>query len=296
MELSHLKYACVLAEEHNFSKAAERLFISQPTLSQQIGRLEHELGMKLFHRTTHSVETTPYGEVFVEQAQRVLGEFDHLSTMMKDMLDSQNNSVSIGIMPSFSAYGIPETLALFKKKYPQCSTKLTMEWSGQLIEKLLRRELDIAFVNADDTLLETLPENIKIEPFLDDQLMYITGESGFMHGSKIVEISALADLPFLAPPKDASIHQLLENMFKEHGISPNVVCVCTTIESLINLVRSNVGITVMSSGIAKQYPGIRMLPLSPSYHLQTCVAYDRSVKPNPAKRLLLNYLNGLDKT
>ena len=118
MEIRQLQYALQIAEERNFSRAAEKLHIAQPSLSQQLSKLEKEIGVLLFQRTTNSVDMTYAGEVFMERAQKILDSLEQLKKEMADISQTRTGKVTIGTMPITGSHLLPHVLPLFHKKYP----------------------------------------------------------------------------------------------------------------------------------------------------------------------------------
>jgi DNA-binding transcriptional LysR family regulator len=228
----------------------------------------------------------------VEHAKLVLGEFDQLTKSVEEYNRAKDSSCTIGILPSFSNYAIPEILSGFRSTYPQVEIKLAMEWSGQLIEMLLQEKLDLAFVNADEDLLISLPDSMEAEPFLEDHLVVVCSQTYHTPQKGFLTVEDLEGIPFLTSPSDATIAKTTAKLFETYHVRPNEVCVCTSIESLINLIRSNMGVSIMSSGIARQYDDIQKIPLKPDYHIKTALVYQRNKKKLPALRLFLHYIHG----
>ncbi len=135
MELRQLQYALQIAAERNFSRAADKLHIAQPSLSQQLSKLEKELGVLLFQRNTSSVELTHAGEKFVEQAQTIIDAVELLRQEMSDISQLRKGRVVVGSMPITGAHLLPHVLPVFKSKYAEVEITL-LEDSSMNLEKL----------------------------------------------------------------------------------------------------------------------------------------------------------------
>ena len=135
MELRQLAYVVKIAEERNFSRAAEKLHITQPSLSQQLSRLERELGLALFKRSTNSVELTHAGAVFVEKATHILDLVEQLRREMEDIAELRRGRLVIGSLPITGAHLLPRVIPVYRATYPEIELVLVEETTRNL-EKL----------------------------------------------------------------------------------------------------------------------------------------------------------------
>ena len=165
MNFRDLKYAVAVAENRHFGKAAEHCFVSQPTLSGQIKKLEEELGITLFERTKRSVEVTPLGEAIIEQAKRVLEQAEGIQQLAAFYQDPLVGPLRMGIIPTLSPYLIPHILFPLKEQYPQIKLVLSEELTDRLINRLEQHEIDAALLATpvENPDLETIP--LFDEPF-----------------------------------------------------------------------------------------------------------------------------------
>jgi LysR family hydrogen peroxide-inducible transcriptional activator len=146
MNLRDLKYFIALAETRHFGRAAERSFVSQPTLSGQIKKLEDELGVALFERTKKSVALTPLGEALLPHARRTIEAADGLAQFARTSRDPLAGPLRLGIIPTLSPYLTPLILAPLKRRHPQMKLVLTEEITEHLVERLRRHEIDAALL------------------------------------------------------------------------------------------------------------------------------------------------------
>jgi len=165
MNLRDLKYLVALADSQHFGHAAERCFVSQPTLSGQIKKLEEELGITLFERSKRSVQTTPVGELMVAQARQVLEQSDALKLLAQSHQDPLLGPLRIGIIPTLSPYLMPLILKPLQKQYPQIKLVLSEELTDTLLTRLAKHEIDAALLatDVDDKDFESIP--LFEEPF-----------------------------------------------------------------------------------------------------------------------------------
>lgn len=165
MNLRDLKYILAVADTHHFGRAAERCFVSQPTLSGQIKKLEEELGVTIFERTNRSVVVTPIGEAILSHARQILEQTDVIQQLAQAHQDPLAGPLRIGAIPTLSPYLIPLILLPLKKRYPQMKLVLSEELTDTLLERLRNHEIDAALLatNVEEADLESIP--LFKEPF-----------------------------------------------------------------------------------------------------------------------------------
>jgi LysR family hydrogen peroxide-inducible transcriptional activator len=165
MNLRDLQYIIAVAETHHFGKAAARCFVSQPTLSGQIKKLEAELGVTIFERTNRSVEVTPIGNAILEHARLIMEQADAIQQLALAHQDPLAGPLRIGAIPTLSPYLMPLILVPLKEQHPQLKLVLSEEMTGTLLERLRNHEIDAALLATpvEDHDLETIP--LFDEPF-----------------------------------------------------------------------------------------------------------------------------------
>ena len=165
MNLRDLKYIIAVAETRHFGKAAERSFVSQPTLSGQIRKLEEELGVAIFERTSRSVEITPVGEEIVAHARQMMEQADAIQQLAQARRDPLAGPLRIGAIPTLSPYLMPLVLVPLRKRLPQMKLILSEELTDTLLERLRNHEIDAALLATpvEEADLDTLP--LFTEPF-----------------------------------------------------------------------------------------------------------------------------------
>lgn len=146
MNLRDLKYIIAVAETHHFGKAAERCFVSQPTLSGQIKKLEEELGVSIFERTNRSVEITPVGQEIVHHARQIMEQADAIQQLAQAHQDPLAGPLRVGAIPTLSPYLMPLILVPLKKQLPQMKLVLSEELTDTLLERLRNHEIDAALL------------------------------------------------------------------------------------------------------------------------------------------------------
>lgn len=165
MNLRDLKYIVAVAETHHFGKAAKRCFVSQPTLSGQIKKMEDELGIAIFERTNRSVEITPVGETIIRHARDILEQVEVIEQLAQAQQDPLAGPLRIGAIPTLSPYLMPLVLLPLKERHPKMRLILSEELTDTLVARLQNHEIDAALLATpvEEADLETLP--LFDEPF-----------------------------------------------------------------------------------------------------------------------------------
>jgi LysR family hydrogen peroxide-inducible transcriptional activator len=165
MNLRDLKYINAVAETRHFGRAAERCFVSQPTLSGQIKKLEEELGVTIFERTKRSVELTPIGGEIVDHARKMMEQAVAIEQLAKAHHDPLSGPLRVGVIPTLSPYLIPLILVPLRRRYPQLKLVLTEEITERLLLRLQNHEIDVALMATpvEGSDLESMP--LFDEPF-----------------------------------------------------------------------------------------------------------------------------------
>jgi len=165
MNLRDLKYIIAVAETRHFGRAAERCFVSQPTLSGQIKKVEEQLGVTIFERSNRSVEITPVGEAILSHARQLMEQADAIEQLARAHQDPLAGPLRIGAIPTLSPYLMPMVLMPLKRDYPQIKLVLSEEVTDTLLQRLRNHQLDAALLATavEEHDLEVLP--LFDEPF-----------------------------------------------------------------------------------------------------------------------------------
>ncbi len=146
MEFHQLRYVCAIAETGSFSRAAERCHVAQPSLSQQVLKLEEDLGAKLFDRLGRSVRLTEAGRAFLPHARSILHQMEAARTGVEDKRTDVRGSVTVGVIPTIAPYLMPQSVAAFSKKFPDAKLRILEETTPVLVEGLRNLSIDVAIL------------------------------------------------------------------------------------------------------------------------------------------------------
>jgi DNA-binding transcriptional LysR family regulator len=254
MELRQLQYMLKVAEEGSFSKAAEELYISQPSLSQYIQRLEKQVGLQLFDRTTSPLRLTYAGEVFVENAKRMLTLHHQFQLQMQEIIDFRKGRLTIGVSSLRASILFPVILPLFCRKFPGIEVVHKNGTFVELEDFVLKGVTDLSLIN--------LPVNKKPyfirEPLFTENIVLITPRSHPLNKLDItqppwpqIHFADLREEPFLLLNKGRKLRDLADQFFINSGFNPRIVFESDNPETILSLVKAGLGIAFSSDGLAK---------------------------------------------
>lgn len=166
MEMHQLRYAVAVARTGNFSRAAEQCNVSQPSLSQQILKLEEELGERLFERTKREAKPTPHGEAFLRRALRILGEVDAVRRDAEQAKQLLSGTVTIGAIPTIAPYLLPEAIGAFVREFPGIEIVVHEETTSGLLRLLQRHETDYALMSPPFPM-----DHLEVMPLMEEELL-----------------------------------------------------------------------------------------------------------------------------
>jgi LysR family hydrogen peroxide-inducible transcriptional activator len=165
MTLTELKYVVALAQERHFGRAAQKCFVTQPTLSLALAKLEDELGVRLFERNKNEVLVTPMGAEIVEQARRVLDEVGKIASLAKGSQDQLSGAVRLGIIPTIGPYLLPELVPILRKRAPKMPLMIEENYTGNLVPMLRDGEIDAAIIALPFAVPGVKTRTLYEEPF-----------------------------------------------------------------------------------------------------------------------------------
>ncbi|MBP2258204.1 LysR family transcriptional regulator [Virgibacillus alimentarius] len=242
MDIRQLRYFYTIANEGQITRAAKRLHMAQPPLSQSLKALESELGVTLLERNGRKMELTEAGMVLYKKTEGIFQHFDETITEVKETGEGLRGKLSIGCVKSCFSY-VPPRMHLFLKKYPKVTFELREGDSYRLAELLNDRHIDLAIVR--------LPLEMKaFSHFLlpdEEYVAVLPKQWGNGTSGKSISITDLADIPLLLLHRISGVgqYEIVINKFEKYGLTPNVVCECPDADMLLELVNEGIGATVI---------------------------------------------------
>ncbi|GAX42471.1 transcriptional regulatory protein LysR family [Tolypothrix sp. NIES-4075] len=244
MELRHLRYFIVVAEELNFTRAAERLHIAQPPLSQQIQALEAELKVQLFERKKRPLQLTAAGQVLLTEARLVFATVERAIISTKRANRGEIGRLVVGANSSIANSVLPDILRVWRSRFGDVELVLRELTSREQIQELRSRVIDVGFdrlpnENENDPDLSFLP-------ILQESLVIALPEQHPLAVQSQIPLKALADEPFVLPPPNLvpSYSQII-NLCQQVGFTPKVVQQATWMITVLSLVAGGVGVALL---------------------------------------------------
>ena len=248
IELRHLRYFVAVAEELHFGRAALRLHLAQPPLSQQIRKLEEILGYPLFLRTSRAVKLTSAGEVFLERARRTLRNVQEDMDEARSVGRGEEGFLRVGFIGSAMLTPLPAMLGRYRRLYPKVNLQLHESFTSAVVQKLLKGELDAAFLrDAGQTT------GLEIEPLFSEPFIAVVPKKHPLARYKAISARELRDEPFVffPPSAGALAYEKPISLCEEQGFRPHVVQEAPQWLTLVRLVGAGLGITIAPASVAQ---------------------------------------------
>lgn len=262
MELRHLRYFLAVAEEGNVTRAAERLHISQPPLSQQIKDLERTLGVTLLHRSPQGVTLTAAGEAFQREARHILQAAQQARDVAMRAAQGQTGTLRVGFTSS-AAFNpvVAGTLREFRRRSPDVQVLLEEANTTRLTEGLLQRHLDAAFLRP----ASSVPPELQVQRFKDEHMKVVLPASHPLARLPRIELKRLAQDPFVLFPRQVglSLHDAIIGACQAAGFEPRIDQETPQLSSVINLVAAELGVSIVPASLAQiQLKGVSYLDIA----------------------------------
>lgn len=239
MEISQLRVFSFVAREKNLTRAAARLFTSQPAISLQLKALEDELGTALFARSNKGMQVTPAGVELLPVAERILSMIEGLKHRAQEIKGELIGTIKIGTVSDSALVKLPEILAQFTHSFPTLSIQLAQGLSSDIEKRLVDGELDCAFIfgNKTDPVLITLP--------LLRVGLNIVGPVAWGRAIADAKWEDIVSMPWILPTADCSFRRVLEEAFDSSGHRPKAFIEAGEENTLRRLVETGVGLSVI---------------------------------------------------
>ncbi|QHN03230.1 hydrogen peroxide-inducible genes activator [Granulicella sp. WH15] len=267
MEFHQLRYVCAIAETGSFSRAAERCQVAQPSLSQQVLKLEEDLGAKLFDRLGRSIRLTEAGRAFLPHARSVLSQMEAARSSVADKSTDIHGSVAVGVIPTIAPYLMPRYTASFTRKHPEAKLRIVEETTPILVESLRDLSIDLAIL-----ALPLRHRDLELFPILTEPLFAVLPK-GHPHASaKSLAIKDLRGESFVMLRDGHCFRDLSIDACTHARITPHIAFESGQFSSLFAMVAAGVGISLAPEMAIDRNAGCRYVRLSDVRATRTIVA------------------------
>ena len=305
MQLKDIEYVSAVASEKNFSAAAEKLFISQPALSQAIKRLENELGVVLFTRSTSSVQLSSAGELFLAEGETLVRLSHQLKQHMANLAAQKSGSIRIGISTFYSSYYLARILPAFRSLHPGIRISIVEGKSHELEFMAVREEVDFSLI----PMPLDQPELVRCHILHQEQILFaIPADSPLrsqLHVSMsmdfpFIDLSCASQEPFIFLHRDQRFYATALRLCQDAGFSPDIACELTNWDAINALIGSGAGVGFVPELVTQR--NLKDVPV-PIYcrivnQLVTrpyVIAYKKERELSPAASDFLEFIQALFK-
>ena len=240
MDVRQLEMFRAVAEEGTFTRAAERLHVSQSAITRQLQLLEYELGTLLLRRTHHGVVLTPDGEVLLTTANRINSEIVDAVSQISGARDLQRGILSLGGGMTVALYVFPKLLKKFRSLYNNVELKVTTGEADTLLRLLRIRQIDLALLT-----LPIVAPDLEVMPVLKEEMVVITAGNHPLGREHTVDARKLARYPFVLFESGSNTRKVVDDFFREAGVAVNVVMQTENVEIIKAMVASGLGISFL---------------------------------------------------
>jgi LysR family hydrogen peroxide-inducible transcriptional activator len=240
MEIHQLRYFCAVAETGSFTRAAEREQIAQPSLSQQIIKLEEELGVRLFDRLGRTVRLTDMGQIFLPRARVILNELRAAKEEVADKQLLAAGPVCVGVIPTIAPYFLPARISAFCRKYPESSINVVEDVTARLMDRLRAGLVDMAIM-----ALPIRGHDLECFPLLTERLYAILPKDHRLARNSSVMLKELRTEPFLLLRDDHCFRETTMEVCKRARILPRIIFESGQFSSIVAMVGAGLGISVV---------------------------------------------------
>jgi DNA-binding transcriptional LysR family regulator len=292
IELRQLRYFVAVAEERHFGRAAVRLHMTQPPLSQTIQSLEAALGTPLFFRTKRSVALTPAGAALLPEAQRILQQAGALPDLARRAASGESGLLSLSFVSTADYSILPPLLREFRERYPQVQIDLREATTDVQLEDLMQGRIDAGL------LISPLPDKAKTDldyqTVLSEPLILAAPQDlKTLRGKSTVALKTLADMPLIIFPRRIApaFHDAILACFRDAGLTPRIGQEAIQMQTIVGLVSAGMGIALVPQSVSNlKRPGVEYKALSDkTLSIETGLAWRRD-NLSPVLRTLLDLL------
>jgi LysR family transcriptional regulator, hydrogen peroxide-inducible genes activator len=291
MELHQLRYFVAVAQTGNFSRAAERCHVSQPSLSQQIQKLERRVGQRLLNRLARRAVLTDAGRLLLDRATAILAAVDDTQRRLADGDGLPHGRLALGVIPTIAPYLLPPALKSFTRHCPNVELAITEDVTRNLISAVVEGELDLAIL-----ALPIAEERLQTEPVLTEALRVAVPRGHPLTRRRTISVQDLTEEPFILLNEMHCLGEHVLSLCRGHGCQPKIACRSAQITTLQALIALGQGISLLPEMACRADHGKSLvyLPLANKESRRTiAAAWHRHRYHSPAAECFLMELRAL---
>ncbi|XQA17021.1 LysR family transcriptional regulator [Bacillus licheniformis] len=288
MELKQLEYFMALCREAHFTRAAEKLNIAQPSLSQQIRLLEHEIGMPLFNRSGKRTVMTEAGNILLQHCYNIFHELSQARDAISELQGLKRGTLKIGALLTVVNYLLPRTVVEFHRSYPNIELSVLGLRTGDIYDRLLQNQLDLGIVAQ-----RVEHRDLEAVPFLTQHLALAAPVDNPVAKRQFVTLDVLREIPSILLPETYFLRQLINEKCRTLGFEPRPVMEMTTMESIMNMVGKGIGATILPKGYLNAIgnKSIQTIPIQkPDLTTEISIVYRKNKHMCAASRVFMKLL------
>jgi DNA-binding transcriptional LysR family regulator len=285
MDFKRLYYFTVLARTGNFTKAAEELGIAQSALSMSIQKLEKQLALKLVNRAERKMSITSDGQVLLKHAQKILEDVKQAKIQLQELKGLKSGSINFGVPAMIGSYYLPETLALFKQRYPGIQINIHEAGTATLATMLLDGELDLAMIRADRH-----HDNIRCITLAKEQIVACVPREHEFSKRENITLEEFCRQPLVLFREGYFLREAVSSYCQQHRINPDIRFETNLIELLKSLIRKKIGISTCLAIILAEDAELVTVPFNPSIPLHLGIGWKASHYLSQASQALVTFL------
>jgi DNA-binding transcriptional LysR family regulator len=286
MELHQLDYLVAVVDEGSFTRAAARLHVSQPAVSAQIRKLEHELGEPLLDRAPAGVTPTAMGAALLDEARAAVAAIGRIRETVAAHRGLLQGRVNVGVIGSGLPPELPDLLASFARAHPGVEVSLSEGRGGERLDALLDGRSDLAIVG----IVGDPPPGIAAEPLSDEPLVAAVGPDDPLAGRSHVHLRELVDRPIIALPPGTGLRAGIDAALAAAGIAPRIAYEAGTPAMLGELAVRGLGVALVPASVVPFVDGLVAIDLEPALRGRVDLAWPSTRPVGPAGRALIAHV------
>jgi DNA-binding transcriptional LysR family regulator len=281
MNLEQLRSFVEVARFGNFTRAAEELYLAQPSLSRQIAALEQDLGAELFHRARGGSTLTVAGESLLPLARRMLADAESVRRELAELAGLERGRVRLGATPTLCISLVAEVLSAFHAQHPAIELHLSEQGSRRLLDELASGELDLALITTSEP---ATVERFTVTPLLVEELVVVSSAAlPPVTTSEAIGLAEVAGLPQIVFSSSYDLRSATDAAFRTAGLAPDVVLEGAEMDAVLRFVERGLGVAIVPAMVLIDRPGLRSVRLDgPTLERTISLARPADVAPTAA--------------